>query len=591
MPKNPYFDKIIPGIALVPDLDLETFFATEEGRELKLLLCSFEKKKSSYSHYGDTAAMRFIQRDSTNKEQIQAQIRENSGFTPLKKLIYNAMLKTRILKYNFIHSEDQTILIDKPYTAALYHSSFIEAQPLADCINRWKRSFDADPDENLIQIRDIIQVRQLKLVDDTKQKIGFLLAHHAHSEHETNNLIYFIAIELYYSKITKANKKALLNKEFRTYLEHHNLHQRKYVFPDLKASFSYLIHRVMQQRDIKKTKEQLDRIANVHLLFGILGLREPAGWILENIDIYNYVALADDVSTMKTVLFAFAKPLRPFFAEYVQIAKLEKNPLSFLLRATLPIIIITCFVAFAFSLMVPFAMHAIIEIIMLIPTLYASVVLASYYVDLKNQAFEQFIINWYGSRYAHHAYTANERMIMGFSNNTMIAEEVCNYYVWCFKEYDDIISSLAKKFERGLLTEEEISYYESMIKHEAILKMEWYDIHDNHYFGVDSIKTLVSKRLHQHAADAYKKISSEGNVYIDRLIEALEQHLSVSDNTEKSPDPTIRQAFHPHMRWSMFKPEESLKNLAQKCVGHEKAIELVEKLQSNMDSRQYVLSI
>jgi len=49
MPKNPYFDKIIPGIALVPDLDLETFFATEEGRGLKLLLCKFEQKKNSHS--------------------------------------------------------------------------------------------------------------------------------------------------------------------------------------------------------------------------------------------------------------------------------------------------------------------------------------------------------------------------------------------------------------------------------------------------------------------------------------------------------------------------------------------------------------
>jgi hypothetical protein len=591
MPKNPYFDKIIPGIALVPDLDLETFFATEEGRGLKLLLCKFEQKKNSHSYYGDTAAIRFIQRDNANQEQIQAQIRENSGFTPLKMLIYKAMLKQLILECNFIDSEDQTILIDKPYTAALYHSYFIEKQPHAVCINRWQRSFDADPDENSIQIRDLIQIRQIKLVDDTKQKIGFLLASSAQSEIEMNYLLYFIAINLYYYKQTKANKKALLEGEFRKYLDHHNLHQRKYAFPDLKASFSYLIDRVMQQRDIKKTKEQLDRIANVHLLFGILGLREPAGWILENIDIYNYVALADDVSTMKTVLFAFAKPLRPFFAEYVQIAKLEKNPLSFLLRATLPIIIITCFVAFAFSLMVPFAMHAIIEIIMLIPTLYASVVLASYYVDLKNQAFEQYIIHWYGSRYAHHAYTANERMIMGFSDNAMIAEKVCNYYVWCFKECDDIIGSLAKKFERGLLTEEQISYYEAMLKHEALLKMEWYDIHDNHYFGVDSIKTLVSKRLHHHAADAYKKINSEGKVYIDRLVEELEQHLVLSDNTENSPNPTLRQAFQLHMRWSMFKPEESLKNLAKKCVGYEKAIELVEEMQFNMNSRQSVLDI
>lgn len=591
MPTKSDFEKIIPGIALVTDLDLQTFFATEEGRGLEQLLRRFENKNNRFSAFGDNAAVRLVQRSNANPQQIQAQIRENSDFTPLKVLIYKAMLKQWILECNFIDSQDQTILIDKPYTAALYHSYFIEKQPHADCVNQWQRSFDADPDENAIQIRFLIQNRQRILVDDTKQKIGFLLASSARSEDEMNYLMYIIAIELYYSKKTKANKKVLLKNEFINYLYHHNRHQNQYNFPHLTTSFSYLINNVLRQTDIKKTKEQLDRIANVHLLFGILGLREPAGWILESIDIYNYVALAEDVSAMKTVLFAFVKPLRPFFSEYVQIAKLEKNPLSFLLRATLPIIIITCFVAFAFSLMVPFAMHAIIEIIMLIPTLYASVVLASYYVELKNQAVEQFIIHRYGSRYAHHAYTANERMIMGFSNKAIIAEEVCKYYVWCFKECDDIIGSLAKKFERGLLTEEEINYYEAMLKHEALLKMEWYDIHDNHYFGVDNIKTLVSNRLDNHFANAYKNINSEGAVYIDRLVEALEQHLGLCNNTENSPNPNRRQAFQPHMRWSMFQPEESLKNLAKKCVGHEKAIELVEELQSKMDSRQSVLNI
>ena len=41
MPNNSDFDKIIPGISLVPDIELHDFFQTEEGNNIESILNNF----------------------------------------------------------------------------------------------------------------------------------------------------------------------------------------------------------------------------------------------------------------------------------------------------------------------------------------------------------------------------------------------------------------------------------------------------------------------------------------------------------------------------------------------------------------------
>ena len=590
MPNNACFDKIIPGITLVPDFELEDFLHTEDNKNIKWILTTFESRTNPFRGYADNFALRYNQTDK-NLQWARTQIEKESGLADLKKLIYKAMLEKCISKFVFINSATQRILLNKLYTAQLYHSYFIAKQPIKQCVASWENSFNSDTQTAIVNIREKIKVRELEFINDTKQKIGFLFYAAGYSERELNALCYDIAVQLYYPNTNKSYKNKLLTNEFKKYLKRYNNHRDTNSFPDLKNSFTYLISRIIQQRDIKKTKEQIDRIANVHLLFGILGLREPAGWMLENIDIYNYVSLADDVSTLKSVLFSFARPLRSFFMEYVQIAKLEKNPLIFLFRATIPILIMTCFVAFAFSLMVPFAMHAIIEIIMLIPTLYISTVLASSYVDLKNKLFESILIYWRGSRYEQDAFQTNDRIVLGFDNDKTLATLVRDYYVDCFTHLDTILGSLSIKYDAGLLTHEEIDYYETMLQREAQVKMDWDDIHDNNGLGIDNIKPLVAKRLHQDAGEAYTSLCREGHSYIENFIEALEHHLERCQNTENAPDPEKRQAFCAHMRWSMFKPAESLTHMANKCISQQKTIQMMEIVQPIMESRQNMLPV
>lgn len=590
MPNNSDFDKIIPGISLVPDIELHDFFQTEEGNNIESILNNFKNRHNQYTGFQDNIGLRFSRRINEIRHS-QTLVEADPGVGRLKKLIYKSLLKKYISKFILIDLVGQDILINKPYTKELYDSFCVAEQPIDQCVASWRNSFNMDPEEDLVTVLEQTHAKQLEVIRDTKEKIGFLFNVTLYREEELDTLYYAIAMELYFSNTNHSTKKKLLTEEFEKYLKHYKKYGNTNNFPALRTIFSCLLTGIMQHKNIKKTKEQIDRIANVHLLFGILGLREPAGWMLEGMDIYNYIALKDDVANLKTVLFAFAKPVRPFFMEYVQIAQLEKNPLIFLLRATMPILIMTTCVAFAFSLMVPFAMHAIIEIIMLIPTLYISMVLASYYVDLKNKAFEALIIYWRGSKYEQDAFKTNDRILRGFSNDATIAELVCNYYVTCFTDLDAIVSSLSKKFERGLLTDEEIVYYEELLKREALLKMEWYDIHDNHSLGIDNMKILVAKRLNQDARHAFQAIHIDGHIYIEKFIETLEQHLKRCQNTENNPEPTVRAAFRGHMQWSMFKPGESLTHLAKKCVSQQRTIKLIEKLEPIMELRQNILPV
>ena len=582
--------KIIPGIELVSDLALNDFFKIDENKKLEKLLTNFEHVRPIWP--ADTLVLRKFQTNA-NIQSTLTSVEKEPSLDNLKKLIYKAMLKKQISTFVFIDSAAQAILTNKPYTVALYNACFVTKSPEKQCVADWESAFNSDAEISVVNIREQIEVRKLEFINHTKHNIGFFFYSADYTDRELNALFYDIGVQLYYSDTNQSPKKERLTEAFKKYLKQYESHKQQatFDFPDLKTGFSYLFSRIMQQKDVKRTQETIDRIANVHLLFGILGLREPAGWMLENIDIYNYVALADDVSTLKTVLFAFAKPLRSFFVEYVQIAKLEKNPLLFLFRATIPILIMTCFVAFAFSLMVPFAMHAIIEIIMLMPTLYTSMLLASSYVDLKNRVFETFIVYSRGSRYEQDAFQTNDRILAGFDNNQIVAEDVRCYYVKCFENCDAKVRSLSKQFERGLLGDDEIDDYEAMLNREALLKMEWYDIHDNNSLGVCNLKPLVAKRLQQDAADAYQTLQTVGTVYIESLITALEQHLVLCENTENATDPETRQAFCAHMRWSMFKPTKSVADLTKKYVSQQETLELIDKMPPRITSRPTMLPV
>ena len=567
---NALTNELIPGFGLIPPHEVDAFFQNESHRELKQTLeelngptdTSFDMAASPAFDLGSRLARRAYA--SQNKGQWIKQHRDvlfqKPHFTPLKNLIRKAILKEIFLSSSFIECEADDYLINTAYTEAFYQSHYIEGKSFDIALKDWREAFDSDETETGMVVKDQIFKFQTDLIHNTRDRIGFLLP--AYPEFYIYKRLFSIGITLYYSHESAANKTKVLKKEFQSYLDEHKITRGEFFLDELNASLSSLLHKTLQSMGLQKTKEQVDRIANVHLLFGILGLREPSGAILEGLDVYNYLSFSEEVSHFKTVFLAMLKPVRSFFNEYVQISRIEKDRWTCILRAIMPILIMTCFVAFFFSLLVPFAMHAIIEIMMLIPVLYVSMVLASSYVDLKNMLAEKAIIYFYGSRYEHPDYLVNDRLLAGFENNQQIAAEVRGYYVFCFTECDEIKSLLAAKFQKGCLREDESQLYEAMIQREVLLKAEWFDIHDNHYLASDKIKAIFYNRLNLDAAEARKNIAHEGNVYIESLVKEMEQQLQKVETTQDSPERTAPQRL---ARWSLFRPTPATDFLAEKC--------------------------
>ena len=62
MPNNSDFDKIIPGISLVPDIELHDFFQTEEGNNIESILNNFKNRHNQYTGFQDNIGLRFSRR-------------------------------------------------------------------------------------------------------------------------------------------------------------------------------------------------------------------------------------------------------------------------------------------------------------------------------------------------------------------------------------------------------------------------------------------------------------------------------------------------------------------------------------------------
>ena len=237
MPNNAYIDQIIPGIALVPDLELKAFFDTEEGTNINRILTTFKSQPTYVATYSDNAALRLLRRNtdmhqrSTDIPRTRAEVERQPGFSSLKKLISTAMLRKWISTCFFIDSAAQAILINKPYTAELYDSCVVAKQPVMQCVTRWENSFNSDTETSTVNIRGQLEVQKLEFINDTKQKIGFLFYAAGYEDRQLDTLFYEIAVQLYYSNMNKSEKKNLLTHEFKKYLNHYKSHKNTSSFP------------------------------------------------------------------------------------------------------------------------------------------------------------------------------------------------------------------------------------------------------------------------------------------------------------------------------------------------------------------------
>jgi hypothetical protein len=472
-------------------------------------------------------------------------------------MIIRKLLQQYFLQFALLEDADQNQLVNTNYSQTLY-DSWVKEPDNKLCYQKWLESFQKDA--GLLTLRQSIQIVNANLQEQLYLLLPFV-------KHE----IFSPLITLIYNELSTAeSKKALLKSQWQPILDR-NYHiwgesDRNQYWQ--KLSFNNALSWIMSQTVPENLPEYRDRMADAHMFFRWMGVSTERGaFELGIIDFYNYHRHQGSIAKLKAVFYALVRPLHAFFHEYVDIAQYEKNTFMIMFRIFMPIFVMAICLTFSFSLMAPFAVHELLELFMLIPSLYLGLAAGSAYVELKNYSFSAFMAWWWDGIYNAPQFQVNERMRLSFPEDENLAKDVAQFYTERLKDCEKIEREFAS-LALGTLTTEQLKKRTDNLEKRSALLREWYDIHTNDALGCDEVPSLVSMRLYEEGKHAYEILQQEVPICIDQYIDELE-------NPQR---PTIE-------RYRLFfRPSDSVQRLAQDCAHHQQALSHIESVYSRLNS-------
>ncbi|HBI21142.1 MAG TPA: hypothetical protein DDY37_00895 [Legionella sp.] len=407
---------------------------------------------SDWFKYFDFKAMdnEYFQGDASFKELCISE-----PFRSCQLAIIRARLNNEFFWYQFLNQAERDLLADTLYSREYYYFN-----NLMD----WRNAMAQDQDARIAPIDRKIQEKTNELVVQAKEHLGCILFN-AVSQDQVNSLIPII----YDPKKNRDEKKTLL----RQYSNLANRHAPVSLHGDdvtsvISDALSYIAFNIGITSSLDKMKRYLDRIADAHTFYQFFGLAgEHCGWELEAIDMYNYTRNQENISTIKEVLYALITPQHAFFHEYVQIARYEKNQLNLIIRVLIPLVVIALFLVLTFSLMAPLVISEMLEFLMFFPALYLATAVASAYVELKNQAYTNLMVWWWGDIYSTPAFHVNPRLLKAFSTPEL-AQSIADFYTSSLKACDAIQAQYTSK-PKGTLSADELASRKEMIHRKSTL--------------------------------------------------------------------------------------------------------------------------
>ncbi len=543
--KYPIVNKIIPGIAEVSPEDQNVFFYSPEGAEL-IRLVSNNHFDTSYAigGIGDSYALRLKRPALDNKiTDFQNKIESSESFLALKTAIIQRRLQC-LWEYQSLSLEEQKILADTTYSIEFYQSQNIQA---------WMMAMQQDNAQHIINIRHQMDHKRNQLLRQARNQMGVIL-----SRNIDPNTLYSLAKEIYLSKKDIKEKRNTIHQ----YMNLHSIWNQRVQPPTLSMSISYLAQHV----DVSNIKRYMDRIGDAHTFYQFFGLSTGhGGWELNYLDLYNYNRNRESISSAKAVLYALISPLHAFFHEYVQIAQYEKNALSIMIRALIPILIIGLFLGGTLSLMAPLAVSELIEFLFFFPALYAAIGVASAYVELKNQAYADFITFWWGDIYQTPAFQVNPRLLRSFDDDLERAQSIADFYILSLKACDKKEQEYAL-IPKGTLTTNQLDDRKKNIIRKSTLLLEWYDIHSNDELGCDETPSIIKRRLHTDGLDERQQLIQNTTRYTDLFLGEVDTHLN---EPARQTNPCL-----------FFSLKNETRNVGQRCAEHEEKLARIESIYS-----------
>lgn len=340
----------------------------------------------------------------------------------------------------------------------------------------------------------------------------------------------------------------------------------------------------LQNKTVEKTKEFFDKLADAHAFIQATGFStQNESSFLAIIDLYNYGRTADQIIETKTILLSLLQPFAPLYAEYRDIALYEKNVYSKLLRTVMPMLIATAFVVLISVLFAPLIVSELVFTIVLIPTLFLGLALATKYVALKDSAYKSLREIYYGGAFEIPEYQINQRMLCAFKNKEN-ALAVRDFYVEEIKKCEEIETSLQAGHEAGLLNQEAIKARKENQLRRHTLCLEWYDIHSNTSLGWEKTADLVLARLTEVSSREYHCLQKGLDEDSPKLLEILlamildlKQSLIPeisNDSVEEKRDFFSVKRTTDNYSPSLFKPIQ--------LIEHKKQTEKLDQITSNI---------
>ena len=209
-----------------------------------------------------------------------------------------------------------------------------------------------------------------------------------------------------------------------------------------------------------------------------------------------------------------------------------------------------------------FALHAILEILILLPVIYLGFAVASIYVDFKNYFHDKLLTFLYNDPYCTRYYQVNPSLLTMANKDQQFVKDVTQLYIDNLKECDALI----KGCENNVICPEKgLSEKNSILHEKSQLQQEWHAIRDDkRQFSIEDKQNLIKSRIKKNKTHEYQQLKRCFNSYADQVI--------VEAKIDSNKD-----------RMSFFRLDESsLYTLKKPCIAHEEKILLLNRIYSKV---------
>lgn len=298
-------------------------------------------------------------------------------------------------------------------------------------------------------------------------------------------------------------------------------------YSEIKDSLSYLLSYGV----VKEGKDFFDQMADAHGFIQAIGFStQNESSYMSLIDVYNYFRFKKPISEAKFTASRFLQPFAPLFAEYHNITHREHNILRQVIRTLIPMLIVAAVVILVAALLTQFIIPELAFIIILIPTLYVALMLATIYVSTKDHIYHTLRAQWHGGQFKIPEFQVNERMELGFQDRRK-ANVVRQFYVDALRLCYEKETLYQQKTEGTLSNAEVCDRTENNVRISK-LNFEWYDIHCNTKMGYNDISKIVLHRLRldikEHCKFIQKELPGQLKKEILKLVTKITDELKTS---------------------------------------------------------------